>query len=84
MAKRRVSTAALERLKAKGVKVVVKKAEAPAPVNKPVVEKKEEKPVKISAAPAPSRQTTKKKQWKLENIERDWDGYIKSIILTEL
>lgn len=81
MARRKVSSAALARLEAKGITVNVVKAEQPAPINEPVVTKEKET---VGAAPKISRQTTKTKQWKLENIERDWDGYIKSIIITEI
>ena len=76
---KKISAAALKRLQDKGVKLnVIKKAEPPKQVNKPVT-------LKTDAVPAPIKQTAKiSKKWKLENIERGWEGYITSLTITEV
>ena len=79
MAKKKISTAALKRLQEKGVKLnVVKKAERPAEIN---------------AAPAPIKQDTRTKNkpreiraksWEIEVDTRDFQGFIKTLTVTEL
>ena len=81
MAKKKISTAALKRLKEKGVKLnVVKKAERPAEINaapKPI--KQTKKPV--AKEPVRELQT---RQWELEIDSRDFQGFIKTLTITEI
>ena len=82
MARKKLSEAALKRLEEKGVTVkVIKKGEEPKPVNAPVAKKAVQ-----NAAPKAKldNKNLKPKQWTLEVDDRDWQGLIKSLTITEV
>lgn len=82
MARKRLSNAALKRLEEMGVTVkVIKKGEEPKPVNAVVAKKATE-----NAAPKAKldNKEIKLKQWTLEIDDRDWQGLIKSLTITEV
>ena len=85
MAKKKLSNAALKRLKDKGVKVnVIKKAERPAEsLNQPVEKIAAPKPKKQNSS-TPKVTEKKLRQWELEVDTRDFQGFIKTVTITEI
>lgn len=76
-----MTKSALDKLKAKGVAInVIRKAEVPEPINAPIVDVP-------SAAPEPPEQTKPKetlpRTWKVDNVLRNYDGWIVELTITE-
>ena len=85
MARVKTSKAALDKLKAKGVTVkMVKKGEKPAEsLNQPIEKLAVPKPKKQTAN-TPKVGESKVRQWELEVDTRDFQGYIKTVTITEI